>query len=45
MNAGNGSSGIQTAHGLAGFLLLMLFLVVGFHFVGFRAIVTVGRST
>ena len=41
---GGGQTGIQTSHGLAGFLALMLLLVVLAHFVGFRAIVTVGRG-
>lgn len=34
----------DTAKGLAGLLILALGLLLLFHFMGFRAIVTVGRS-
>lgn len=39
-----GQGGIETAHGVAGFLALCVLLLLLFHFAGFRAIVTVGRG-
>ena len=38
------SGGIDTNKGVAGFLFLAALLILLFHFVGFRAIVTVGRG-
>jgi hypothetical protein len=40
----NPTTQTDTAKGLGGLLILALALLLFFHFVGFRAIVTVGRS-
>lgn len=40
----SGTVGISTSSGLAGWLTLIVLLLVLFHFVGFRAMFTAGKS-
>lgn len=38
------ATGIQTAHGLAGLIGLVVLMILAFHFMGFRIVFTVGRA-